>query len=158
MATLKTQSQYSRLPGTGGAIFRTEVIRQVNGFDDCLKGVGEDQDVAFRITSAGWQIKLTDATFFEQRESSWGTLWKKYDWYGYGNYELYRKNRRIFKIYKMIPPFGFLVGLSYSFSAYRLTGRKIVFLLPLHFLFTSVAWCWGFLKAFFVNKLNPSIN
>jgi len=152
--TLKTQSPHSRLPGTGGSIFNVKAIRQVGGFDNSLKGVGEDQDIAYNIMSAGWRIRLSNASFFEKREKSWNSLWKKYDWYGYGNYELYQKNRRIFKIYKMIPPVGFLVGLSYSFSAYRLTGYKAVFLLPLHFVFKSLAWCWGFIKAAFVSTFS----
>ena len=141
----------SKLPGTGGAIFRVEAVRRVGGFDKSLKGVGEDQDVAYRVMSAGWLIKMSKAFFFERREESWNSLWKKYFWYGYGNYWLYRKNQRIFKIYKMIPPSGFVAGLSYSFPAYRLTGRQVVFLLPLYFVFKSAAWCWGFIRAALVS-------
>jgi glycosyltransferase involved in cell wall biosynthesis len=154
VATLNTQFQYFKLPGTGGSIFNIKAIRQVDGFDNSLKGVGEDQDVAYRIALEGWKIRLSNASFFEKRENTWNSLWKKYDWYGYGNYELHRKNRKIIKIYKMIPPAGFLAGLFYSFSAYRLTGYKAVFLLPLHFVFKSVAWCWGFIKAAFVRTFS----
>jgi glycosyltransferase involved in cell wall biosynthesis len=145
--TFKTQTQYSRFPGTGGSIFRVNAIKKIGGFDSTLKGVGEDQDVAYKIVSDGWQIRLSDATFFEKREKDWSSLWKKYDWYGYGNYELYLKNNKIFQIYKMIPLIGFVAGLSYSFYAYQLTGHKSAFLLPLHFVFKSVAWWWGFSKA-----------
>jgi len=152
----KNGSLNSKLPGTGGSIYRVEAIRQVGGFDSRMKGVGEDQDVAYRIMSDGWLIKITDAFFFERREESWNNLWKKYVWYGYGNYFLYRKNKRFFKMYKMIPPAGFLAGLSFSFSAYRLTGNKMVFLLPLHFVFKSAAWCWGFIKANLVNIFTAS--
>jgi len=94
----------SKLPGTGGAIFRVKAIRQVGGFDEYLKGVGEDQDVAYRIKLVGWRIKRTPAAFFEKRMQTWKGLWSKYFWYGYGNYFLYRKNKMIFKLYKMIPP------------------------------------------------------
>ena len=141
-----------KLPGTGGAIFRTKAIQQVGGFDDELFGAGEDLDVAYRIVSSKWLIKNSDATFFENSEQSWRDLWKKYVWYGYGNYFLYKKNKCIFKIYKMIPPASFLAGLFYSFRAYRLINRKIVFLLPLHFLFKSVAWCLGFLLGYLAKK------
>ena len=146
----------SKLPGTGGSIYRVEAIRQVGSFDSHMKGVGEDQDVAYRIMSAGWLIKMSNAFFFERREESWSNLWKKYVWYGYGNYWLYRKNKRIFRLYKMIPPAGFLAGLLYSFPAYRLTGHKLVFLLPLHFVFKSAAWCWGFVKGVFASIFTAS--
>ena len=136
----------AKLPGTGGAIFRVEAIRQVSGFDDNLKGVGEDQDIAQRIMLAGWLIKKSSAFFFERREETWSKLWEKYVWYGYGNFFLYQKHKEIFRIYKMIPVTGFLNGLLLSFPAYRITRRKAVFLLPLHFAFKSSAWCHGFIK------------
>jgi glycosyltransferase involved in cell wall biosynthesis len=139
----------SKYPGTGGAIYRTKAIRDVGGFDDHLVGVGEDQDIAFRIRAAGWLIKRSDAYFFELRERSWSDLWKKYFWYGYGNYFLYRKNKSIFKLYRMIPPTGFLIGLLYSIVGYKRIGRRIVFLLPLHYFFKKVAWFVGFLCAYF---------
>jgi glycosyltransferase involved in cell wall biosynthesis len=147
----KNSSLDSKLPGTGGSIYRVEAVKEADGFDNCLKAVGEDQDIAYRIMSAGWLIKVSDAFFFEREEESWNSLWKKYIWYGYGNYFLHKKNKRIFRIYKMIPPIAFLAGLLCSFSAFRLTSRKIVFLLPLHFVFKSTGWCWGFIKARLAN-------
>ena len=140
----RVEAPISKLPGTGGSIYRIDAVRQVGGFDNRLFSVGEDQDVAYRIMCANWLIKISDAYFFERREESWNTLWRKYLWYGYGNYFLYQKNKKIFRLYKMIPPSGFLAGISYSFSAYRITGLKVVFLVPLQFVFKSAAWCLGF--------------
>ncbi|MEM5866909.1 MAG: glycosyltransferase [Candidatus Aenigmatarchaeota archaeon] len=142
----------SRYPGTGGSIYRVKAIRQVGGFDNCLKGVGEDQDAAYRIKEAGWQIKRSDAYFFEMREQNWRDLWRKYYWYGYGNYYLYRKNKSIFKLCLMIPPAGFVIGLFYSFRGYKCIRKAIVFLLPLHYLFKKTAWFLGFLHAHFKAK------
>ncbi|MEM3566200.1 MAG: glycosyltransferase [Candidatus Bathyarchaeia archaeon] len=137
-----------KLPGTGGSIYRTNVIRQVGGFDNNLTGVGEDQDAAYRIKESGWLIKTSDAYFYEAREHSWSALWRKYFWYGFGHYFLYLKNKLIFKPYKMIPLAGFFAGLLYSFSAYRLIKRQAVFLLPLHFVLKSTAWTLGFISGF----------
>jgi len=145
----KIESNY---PGTGGAIYRIDAIKQVNGFDDNLTGVGEDQDVAYRIKKAGWLVKRSNAVFFEIREQKWGDLWRKYCWYGYGNYFLYKKNKSIFKLCMMTPFVGFLTGLFHSFSAYRLTGKAAVFLLPLHYFFKNSAWLYGFLRAYFASK------
>ncbi len=137
-----------KLPGTGGAIFRVQAIREVGGFDESLDGVGEDQDIAYRIKADGWQIKRTNAYFYERRVKSWRDLWRKYLWYGYGNYYLYRKNRRIFSLARMNPAAGFLAGCLYAAESYRLTHKKAVFLLPFHFAFKMFAWFLGFSKGY----------
>jgi glycosyltransferase involved in cell wall biosynthesis len=147
ISDLKNDSLDSRLPGTGGSIFRTKAIRQVTGFDEGLTGVGEDQDAAFRIKNAGWQIKRTHTFFFERREQNWKDLWQKYLWYGYGNYKLYQKNKNIFKLAKMNPIAGFILGIMLFKSAYKLIDRRISFLLlPFHIAFKMTAWCLGFLR------------
>ncbi|MEM2779678.1 MAG: glycosyltransferase [Candidatus Bathyarchaeia archaeon] len=147
VSDLKNVPLDSKLPGTGGSIYRTKAIRQVGGFDEGLTGVGEDQDAASRIKDAGWLIERTDVFFFEKREQSWRELLHKYFWYGYGNYKLYRKNKKIFKLIKMNPIAGFLAGALLSVCAYRLVRKKIVFLLlPFHFALKMTAWCLGFIK------------
>jgi len=133
-----------KLPGTGGAIFKVEAIRKVGGFDEQLRGVGEDQDIAYRIKANGWQIKRTNAYFYERRVKSWRDLWRKYFWYGYGNYHLYRKNRHILSPTRMNPVAGFLAGCLHVSDSYKLMRKKAVFLLPFHFTFKMVAWCYGF--------------
>lgn len=144
---LMNESMYSNLPGTGGAIFKVNAIRQVNGFDEKLKGVGEDQDIAYRIKNAGWFIKRSPAFFFERRVQSWKRLWEKYFWYGYGDFFLYLKNRKIFSLFRMVPIAGLIAGASIVYYAYKITKNKAVFfLLPFHFSFKMAAWCVGFTK------------
>lgn len=140
----KNGSLIHKLPGTGGSIYRVDAIRKVGGFDSRLNGVGEDQDAAYRVKVAGWLIERSSAVFYERRAKTWKDLWRKYFWYGYGNYELYRKNRNIFALYKMVPVAGFVAGALYTLDAYRLTRRKSVFLLPFHYAFKMIAWCFGF--------------
>ena len=136
-----------KLPGTGGSIYRVEAIRQVGGFDNHLKGVGEDQDAAYRVKAEGWFLDRSPAVFYEKCRQTWQDLWKQYFWHGYGLYDLYRKNRNIFSLYKMVPIAGFITGALYTLDAYRLTGRKSVVLLPFHFAFKMIAWCLGFTKS-----------
>ncbi len=138
----------SKLPGTGGSIYRAKAIRQIGGFDNQLKGTGEDQDAAYRIKMSGWSICRTDAAFHEQRGKTWKAIWKKYVWYGHGDYNLYRKNRRIFSLVRMTPLSSFIAGLLYSITAYKLLRRKIVFMLPIHFTFKMTAWFFGFSKGY----------
>lgn len=137
-----------RLPGTGGSIYRIEAIKEVGGFDNNLRGVGEDQDIAQRIKLAGWRINKASAVFYERHRKTWKGLWKEYYWWGQGMYETLRKHPRLIKIYKMLPLVGFLTGIIYSVKAYRIFGKTKVFLLPLHFVFKFSAWCLGFLDSF----------
>ena len=144
----------SKFPGTGGSIYRVEAIRQVGGFDDGLKGAGEDQDAAYRVGVAGWLLDQSPAFFCEERSGTWKTLWDRYFWYGRGSYYLYRKNRKIFSIYRMNPIAGFMAGALYVPASYKLIGRMCVFMLPIHFTFKLTAWCLGFLKAYIVRDIS----
>ena len=137
----------SRLPNTAGAIFRVEAVRQVNGFDSRISGVGEDIEIAYRIKNARWLIyRGTEAVFYEKRKGSWKELWDHYVWYGHGAYRIICKNRKIINLYEMTPIAGFLVGVWYSLIAYKLMHQKKVFLLPFHYAFKRLAWCCGFIK------------
>lgn len=137
-----------KIPGTGGATYRVEALEQVGGFDDKLKGVGEDQDVAQRITAAGWLIRLNDAQFYEFHGgmATFKDLWHKYLWYGYGGQKIYQQNRTLFSFPRMSPLAGLLTGVIYSLTAYRLLRDKKVFLLPVHYSFKMTAWMLGFIK------------
>jgi glycosyltransferase involved in cell wall biosynthesis len=142
----KNGSLGSKLPGTGGAIYRVKAIRQAGGFDEKLKGAGEDQDAAFRVKEAGWLIRRSSAIFYGKRAQNWREVWKKWIWYGYGNYDLYCKNRNIFSPLGMNPVAGLLRGFLYIADAYRLMHSKSVLLLPFHLSFEMFAWCVGFTK------------
>jgi len=137
-----------KLPGTGGSIYRTKAIKEVGGFDDSLKHVGEDQDAAYRIKEAGWSIHKAKAVFYEKRRiKSWKNLWSKNFRYGYDHHRLYLKNRDLFVFYKMNPLASFVAGLLYSVIAYRLTKRMVVFLLPFQYAFKMTAWSLGFMRS-----------
>lgn len=142
----KDGSVNSKLPGTGGSIYRVEAIRQVSGFDSGMRGVGEDQDAAFRIREAGWILKRSSAIFYERRVQTWDGVWRKWFWYGFGDYDLYCKNRGVFSLFRMTPLAGFVNGFLYIADAYRLIRRKSVILLPFHFAFEMAAWCTGFVS------------
>lgn len=137
-----------RMPGTGGTTFRIKALKQVNGFDGKLTGVGEDQDVAYSIREAGWLIRMNDAPFYEfhGRMSTFQDLWKKYLWYGKGAQKIYRKNRGMFSFPRMSPLAGFITGVFYSLTAYKLLHQKKVFLLPLHYGLKMTAWMLGFIQ------------
>lgn len=131
---------------TSGCIYRVKAIRQVGGFDLSLKGVGEDMEAENRIREAGWLLYTTSAMFYEKRRQTWNSLWNEYFWHGQGNRCLFKKNRSIINLYKMLPPIALAAELFRIPAAYKLTNRKVVFLLPLHYIFKRIAWILGFLN------------
>ena len=147
---LQHEGKAAKPLGTGGSIYRVEAIRQVGGFDENIKGVGEDMDAELRIMTAGWLLCKTPAIFYERRRETLKGLWDEYYWYGYGNRFVFHKNKThtLNVIRKMFPPAAILIEFSRSRIAYKLTNRKVVFLLPFHWIFKRIAWSLGFVRSY----------
>lgn len=145
--TMVSGETSSNCLGTSGCIYRVKAIKQVGGFDLSLKGVGEDMEAESRIRRAGWLLYITTALFYETRRQTWKSLWKEYFWHGQGNRYLLQKNRKIINLCKMLPPVAVTAELLRVPAAYKLTYRKVVFLLPLHYIFKRIAWFLGFLSS-----------
>jgi glycosyltransferase involved in cell wall biosynthesis len=141
------EGKLSKPLGTGGSIYRVKAIREIGGFDDDIKGVGEDMDVEYRIRSAGWLLKTTDAEFYEIRRTSWRALWTEYFWHGSGGRSISNEARPRYVLYKTFPPGALLIEFYHSCVAYRLVHNSVVFLLPFHWIFKRIAWLLGFLTA-----------
>jgi glycosyltransferase involved in cell wall biosynthesis len=129
-----------RLVGTEAGIFRLVAIQQAGGFNRDIKGACEDIDLAKRLKDYGWVSFSNSPVFYERQRSTWKGIWKQYYWYGYGAHFFKSCHRKM------------NVDLSsdrrfLSFLAYKLTHRKIVFLLPLHFIFKKSALLVGFVFA-----------
>jgi cellulose synthase/poly-beta-1,6-N-acetylglucosamine synthase-like glycosyltransferase len=133
--------------GTEGAIHRVKAMRQVGGFDVNIEGAAEDIDLARRILAIGWAAKVTNATFYELCRETWKDLWNEYCWWGYGGHFSFHKNMDISMPLKMSPLGGFLAGCLRFPAAYKLTRRKLLLLLPFHYAFKRLAFCYGFTKA-----------
>jgi glycosyltransferase involved in cell wall biosynthesis len=136
----------TKLPGTGAATYRVSAAKQIHGFDESLEGNGEDIEFASRIKQKGWQIIRGEAVFYEThgRLSTWGNLWKRYAIQGLNCRSLYRKNNKLFSLYRMNPIASFIAALYYSILGYQTTKRLTVILLPFHFSFKMTAWLYGF--------------
>lgn len=138
------QKTVSKPLGTGGSIYRVEAIRKVGGFNENIKGVGEDMDAEYRIRTSGWLLQTTTADFYENRRNNWKDLWNEYFWHGSGGRIIFNKVSPHSMLYKMFPPTTILTVISRSCNAYKLTHKKVVFLLPLQWIFKRIAWCLGF--------------
>ncbi len=134
--------------GTGGSIYRTDALRQAGGFDENLKGYGEDFDLEIRVRKAGYSLSVVNTKFvdYERRGLTWKGLWNRYWLRGYYTYSFLQKNRGILKHYKMFPPAAFLSGLIHACALFKLTHKKAVFLLPVQYVFKMTAWYFGFIR------------
>lgn len=144
-----------KLIGTGGTTFRVDALKQVNGFDETIKGSSEDTDLVMRLKKAGWRIRPNTAEFYELHGglSKPKDLWRKYFWYGYGCQRTLLKTRGAFSLPRMTPMAGLIAGVFYSFPAYKLLNKKIVFLLPFHFSLKLTAWTFGYMKGQFQDSM-----
>lgn len=139
----------SMLVGVGGSACRLQALRQVGGFDPQIKGAGEDVDIAAKMLKAGWSLWFNDAEFHHKFKETWKALWNQYLWYGYGAHYVSQKHKGLVLVWTRIPAVALFSGLLLSFVAYKATGRKISFLLPIQYLFKQTAWCYGFVKGHF---------
>lgn len=138
------QTTSSEPLGTGGCIYRVEAIREAGGFDENITGVGEDMDAEYRILASGWLLQVTNAEFYERRRNTWKELWTEYFWHGSGGRKILMKVSPRSMLLRIFPPTVFLTVISRSCSAYKLTHKKIVFVLPLQWIFKRMAWFLGF--------------
>jgi glycosyltransferase involved in cell wall biosynthesis len=135
--------------GTGACIYRLKAIAQAGGFDDNIKGYGEDWDAELRVRAAGWSFGKTTAQWrdYERLGTTYNRLWQRYVKRGFDVYYVCQKNKGLIKFHRMLPPATFLAGLLDAISAYKCVRKKVVFLLPFHYAFRAAAWCLGFIKA-----------
>jgi glycosyltransferase involved in cell wall biosynthesis len=137
--------------GASGCIYRVKAIKQVGGFDKNIKGAGEDEDAEYRVKAAGWTLYLSSACFYERRRKTWQALLRQYYWHGKGAYYLLKKKTKYINVYKMFPLALLFAKFIQSVSAYKFTHQKVVFLLPVHYIFKRIAWFFGFLRAYVGN-------
>ena len=134
--------------GTGGSIYRATAIKGVGGFDDKIKGSGEDAEAEYRVKKAGWKLVKTSAVFFERRRSDWHSIWEEYFWHGRGSEQVLRRETST-SLYKFLPPVAFVVECMRITVAYKLSRKKVALLLPLFFAFKRTAWMLGLLSSRF---------
>ncbi len=133
----------SKLLGTRGSIFRVEAIKRIGGFDFKYKS-HEDTDVAYKLKFSGWKFFATKAVLYEKQKKKWKDIWKRHLWYGYGLHFLQHKHKG-FNIFTSKTNDRIVI----SSKAYKLTHKKVAFLLPLNFIIRKIAEIFGFLRAHF---------
>jgi glycosyltransferase involved in cell wall biosynthesis len=154
MVDYRSKPDRSKALGTGGTIYREEMIKQIGFFDVRLKGYGEDWDYELRARDFGWSLSAIDVFFtdYERKGLSWTALWRKYWLRGYHTQIFLRKNKGLIKHTKMNPIASFLAGIFQSRKLFKKTGQKVVFLLPIEYFFKTSAWYVGFINSYFVSN------
>jgi glycosyltransferase involved in cell wall biosynthesis len=145
LSTRRVGEVKDKVLATSGCIYRTKAIRGVGGFDPSIKGVGEDIDAEGRVKAAGWKLYITSAIFQEIRRKSWRALWNEYVWHGRGARHLFSKNKLATNLYKAFPLTVIFTKIFQIPLAYKLTRRKAVLFIPLHYIFKRCAWFLGFI-------------
>jgi glycosyltransferase involved in cell wall biosynthesis len=145
------QSEKGRLKtmGTGGALYRMEAIRQSGGFDVGLRGYNEDWDIELRVREAGWSLHSVNVFCYdyERYGMTWKELWQRYWIRGYHTHYFLHKRRGLIKHHRNFPPAAFLFGLYSSFTLFRLTRNRAVFLMAFPYTVKMIAWYFGFIRS-----------
>lgn len=151
MVDYQSKKACSKALGTGGAIYRIEAIRQAGGFDENLRGYGEDLDIEIRVRAAGYLLNTINAKFldYERHGLTWRSLWSRYWLRGYYTHYFLHKNSGLLKHYRMFLPAAFLLGLLHAHKLFKLTHEKKVFLSPFQYAFKMTAWYFGFIRSHF---------
>jgi glycosyltransferase involved in cell wall biosynthesis len=139
-----------KLPAASGSVFRVEAAKAVGGFDEAIKGAAEDTDIAYRVLKAGWKLFITTNGFLIEYNTRFRQVWKKSLWYGYGAHYIVRKHVELRDIiYKSSPIAGLVQGVPASIVAYKTTGKKTAFILPIWFFLKRLAYNIGYLRGHF---------
>jgi glycosyltransferase involved in cell wall biosynthesis len=125
-----------------GSIHRVDVVKKVGGFDEKIKGAEEDVDLGYRVGRAGWFLFFTtDALFYDKRRDDLISLWRENFWYGYGGHYVIHKHKMKLSVS------AFTSSVHRALTAYKITRRKVAFLLPLLYFFKKIAWFFGYVQA-----------
>lgn len=150
MIDYESEKGHEKSLGTGGSIYRIDVLKQTGGFDENLRGYGEDLDLEIRARKKGWFLSTTNAYMldYERKKLKWNDLWKRYWLRGYYTRYFLQKNKGTIKHYKNFPIAAFINGFLKSLKLYKLTGLRCVFFLPFQYVFKSTAWYIGYLNSY----------
>ncbi len=148
-STVRNLQHYvqGELIGNDATIYRSEALRQVGGFDLHIKGAAEDKDLISRIKGKGWQISTNEkARFYHDSRGNVREFLSEQEWFGYGDHYFSHKHRNSQPAWSVFRVGLLAYGLRSSLKAYRLTHRKISFLIPLQMALGYTAWLAGFIK------------
>jgi len=107
--------------------YRREVLDKVGTFDEEI-GVGEDDELNWRVVKAGYRILFTPAIEFSYyARSTLRALFRQYLWYGDARTSVLRKHPDFFRIKHLIPAaFVLALLLSFALAFFSAFGRYLL--------------------------------
>lgn len=133
--------------GNDATIYRAEVLKKVGGFDPNIKGAGEDDDLINRIRSKKWLASVNEKSrFFHRSRENIRDFLSEQAWFGYGTHYFSHKTKR-HPDWRQNLIGAQKKGLKMASEAYRLTHKKISFLIPLRLGLAKISWWFGYFKA-----------
>jgi glycosyltransferase involved in cell wall biosynthesis len=133
--------------GSEATIYRTEVLRQVGGFDTRIKGAAEDIDLIARIKLHGWQVSVNEtAKFYHKHKENLRSFWAEQSWFGYGYHYFNHKHGTLGTVWRKFPAGDFILGLKLTSRAYERTHRRLSFLILPQMILGNISWWAGFAK------------
>jgi glycosyltransferase involved in cell wall biosynthesis len=146
--TFDPASSRRGLPPNDTSVYRVEALKQIGGFDTCIRGASEDEDVITRMRKNGWVITVNSNAYYHAfPKATWHGIWKEGVWFGCGQHYISHKDKTMHVIMHHIPFIVFFVKFNVGSTAYKLTSEKKVFLFPLAGFFMTMAWWYGYIQA-----------
>jgi succinoglycan biosynthesis protein ExoA len=107
--------------------YRREVLNRVGNFDEEI-GLGEDDELNWRVVKAGYKILFTpEIEFFYYARPTLLGLFRQYLWYGDGRTVVLRKHPDFLRLKHVVPAAFLLVLLASSFLAFfSVLGRHLL--------------------------------
>lgn len=142
---------------TSSALFRKQILIQLDGFDENLTS-GEDSDLSHRIKTQGYFLQLEPKAYLSHyHPETWKGMIKQQVWYGYGDYQLTRKNN--YKIMNSIlQKIVYLKNKFFDAFSFSLKKRdiKLLFIFPVYVLTMESARLLGYSKGIYqhITKTN----
>jgi succinoglycan biosynthesis protein ExoA len=106
--------------------YRRESLEKVGVFDEQI-GVGEDEELNWRIVKAGYRILFTpEISFFYYPRPTLRALFRQYLWYGDGRTVVVRKHPDFLRIKHLIPPVFLIALLAGLFLTFWFAGARYI--------------------------------
>jgi cellulose synthase/poly-beta-1,6-N-acetylglucosamine synthase-like glycosyltransferase len=107
--------------------YRREVLERIGTFDEEI-GVGEDDELNWRVIKAGYKILfLSGVEFFYYARPTLKALFRQHLWYGDGRTAVLRKHPDFLRLKHLVPPaFVMALLLSISLACFSALGRYLL--------------------------------
>lgn len=127
--------------------FLSDAVREVGGFDTRIKGAAEDRDLIVRMRSKGFKVTVNkNAKFLHNQRNTIFAFINEKSWMGHGDHYFQHKHGNYGTFWWKFPFGDFVFSLKLSQKAYRLTNRKLSFLIIPQIILGNLAWWKGFFK------------